>query len=133
MVVTEKYSILYDADTDIIRKAENYDNISLEELRKYCEYKSNCKLSISEYRSNVDKLIKEYENIISHKGLKKIIEEFPKKKNGQFKKRTVILAKSMNAIRDMERKSGYIHGNIVATYEARRVLKIKYVKSYSIV
>lgn len=134
IVITDKYSILYDINPKFIKESEKYDDITPDELKEYCEYRSNYKtLSISEYRDNINNLIREYQRIISSEELKKIIEEFPKRKNGQFHKRTITLAKSCNAIPDKERGFGYIHGQIVAKYKANRKLEVKYIKSYSVV
>ena len=96
------------------------------ELKTIDAYGFDRKISLD----NIKRTYKTYRSIGE---AKKIIEEFPKRKNGQFHKRTITLAKSCNAIPDKERGFGYIHGQIVAKYKANRKLEVKYIKSYSVV
>lgn len=89
----------FDNNINIVKKYDNYDDIDTYGANEFCSmFEKHRKLSLDEYKFNVDVMHQIYRETISKHNLVRIIKEFPRQSNGTFKKnRTVIIAKSMNA------------------------------------
>ena len=126
----EEFNIIYDDNINIIKTKEKYEDISKNELKQYREcHNRNKKLTIEEYNTNIDVVIAIYKELITERGLEKIIKTFPKKKNNLINKNKVMpICRCMNSIPLLDTKCGYICNELRIKAIGNRSLEIEYVE-----
>ena len=123
----------FDNNLNIIKSADMYDDIDENLASKFCEcFNLEKKLDVDSYKMNVDIMYQIYKETITKNGLIRVIKEFPRCKNGYFKRgRSVVIARNINAKYDKKDKL-YKTNSLVAYAKTRSKLILQY-KSVSFI
>lgn len=120
----------FDNNIGIVKNYDNYDYIDTYGASKFCAmFEKYKRLSLDEYKFNVDVMHQIYKETIAKHNLARIVREFPRQNNGTFKKnRIVIIARSMNAKYNKE-KDMYECSCIIAHSKNAKTLEVQYCTS----
>ena len=123
----ESVSIIYNTTTRFIESAERYRMVNQEKIRDYCEcYDKDKKLTVDEYNNNIEIIMAIHKEMTTKAGLERIAQVFPKRFNGLFDIRKVmVIAKCMNAKCDGT-THGYVCNELRVKAINSRVLEIEY-------
>lgn len=117
----------FDNNIGIVKNHDNYDDIDTYGANEFCSmFEKHRKLTLDEYKFNVDVMHQIYRETISKHNLIRIIRDFPRQSNGTFKKnRSIIIAKSMNVKYNKE-KNMYECSCIMVYSKNAKTLEIQY-------